>query len=60
MNKDIYEVIQKLKNTHSLSKEEYLALIKGRTQDTTELLMKYAQEERDKYYGKDVFIRGLI
>lgn len=60
MNKDIYEIIEKLKNTHSLTREEYLILIKGRNPDTTELLMKYAQEEREKYYGKDVFIRGLI
>ena len=60
MNKDIYEIIEKLKNTHSLTKEEYLVLIKGRNPDTTELLMKYANEERKKYYGKEVFLRGLI
>ncbi|MBE7046641.1 MAG: [FeFe] hydrogenase H-cluster radical SAM maturase HydE [Ruminococcaceae bacterium] len=60
MNKDIYEIIDKLKNTHSLTKEEYLVLIKGRNPDTTELLMKYANEERKKYYGKEVFLRGLI
>ncbi len=60
MNKDIYEIIEKLKNTHSLTKEEYLVLIKGRNPDTTEFLMKYANEERKKYYGKEVFLRGLI
>lgn len=60
MNKDILALIEKLKNTHSLTKEEYLSLIKARNKETAELLMKYAVEEREKYYGREVFIRGLI
>lgn len=60
MNKDVLYLIEKLKTTHSLSKEEYLALIRGRNQDMAELLMKYSNVERERYYGKEVFLRGLI
>ena len=54
------DLINKLKNNHSLSVDEYKQLIEGYSEENAELLRKYANEEREKVYGKTVFIRGLI
>lgn len=59
MNK-IFELIEKLNHTRSLSVEEYEYLIKNRNDETQELLKKYAVEKRQKIYQNHVFIRGLI
>lgn len=53
-------LINKLKNSHSLSLDEYKRLLDGYNPENAELLRKYANEEREKIYGKEVFIRGLI
>ncbi len=59
MNKTI-ELIEKLRDTHSLSLEEYEYLIENRNDEATALIRKYAVEERKKHYGNHVFVRGLI
>ncbi len=59
MNERLY-LIEKLAETHALSREEYLRLLQHITPQETEYLMSLARLEREKQYGKDVYIRGLI
>lgn len=54
------DLIQKLKITQQLNKVEWMRLIEGRTPELAEYLFKQAREVREKIYGKDVYIRGLI
>ena len=54
------ELIQKLKQTQSLTKEEWIRLIENRTPELAEYLFEQAREVREMYYGKDIYIRGLI
>ena len=60
MDSKTESLIQKLYDTHSLALEEYEYLIKNRTAESRALLQKKACEVRERVYGKDVFIRGLI
>ncbi len=53
-------LIQKLKQTQSLTKEEWVSLIENRTPELAEYLFEQAREVREQYYGKDIYIRGLI
>lgn len=59
MNKT-FELIEKLKNTNSLSVDEYEYLIGNRNDDAQELVKKYAVEKRQQIYKNHVFVRGLI
>lgn len=54
------QLIEKLKTSHELSKEEWIHLIENRTPELAEYLFEQARQVRAKHYGKDVFIRGLI
>ena len=54
------ELIQKLRQTQSLTKEEWIRLIENRTPELAEYLFEQAREVREMYYGKDIYIRGLI
>lgn len=60
MENKIIELIEKLEREHSLSLEEYEFLIENRTEKSAEILAGKARAIREKIYGKDVFIRGLI
>lgn len=53
-------LIEKLKETRTLTKEEWTTLIKNRTSGLAEYLFEQAREVREQYYGKEVYIRGLI
>ncbi len=53
-------LINKLAEEHSLSLEEYEALISGRNEENTRLLRELAVKVRREIYGNDVYIRGLI
>ncbi len=53
-------LIKKLAREHSLSLEEYKALITDPTDGTAEMLREYAVRARKEIYGNTVFIRGLI
>lgn len=53
-------LIDKLKETQTLTREEWILLIENRTPELAEYLFGQAREVREKYYGKDVYIRGLI
>ncbi len=59
MNK-IIELIDKLEKDHILSKEELVEIIENHTPKTDEYLFEKARKIREKHYGKDVYIRGLI
>lgn len=54
------ELIDKLAKNHTLSKDEYINLISNRTDADSEYLFKKADADRQEYYGKDVYMRGLI
>lgn len=53
-------LLQKLNTHHSLSFEEWVALISGRTPMLSEELFAMARDQRHRYYGHDVYVRGLI
>ncbi len=59
MNK-IFDLIEKLKSTRSLSIDEYEYLIENRNIEAQELLRRYAVEKRQQVYQNHVFVRGLI
>lgn len=54
------ELIEKLYAGGGLCAEEYAQLIAAHTPQEAQLLYSYADALRDKYYGKDVYLRGLI
>ncbi len=53
-------LIDKLKATQTLSKEEFVFLIENRNEKIAEYLFENSREVRHAHYGKDVYIRGLI
>ncbi len=53
------ELIDKLRKNQELSKDEYLILIQNRKK-CSDYLFKNSTEVREKVYGKDIYIRGLI
>lgn len=54
------ELIEKLRETKELSRDGFRQLITTMTADDEEYLYKNAREVREEYYGKDVYVRGLI
>ncbi|MBQ7593755.1 MAG: [Synergistaceae bacterium] len=54
------ELIHKLANNHSLSLEEYEALISQRDEQSSRLLRELAVKTRREIYGTDIYVRGLI
>lgn len=54
------KLIDKLRETNSLEKSEWVSLIEGRTPALAEYLFAQARQVRERVYGKEVFIRGLI
>ncbi|MBO4421081.1 MAG: [FeFe] hydrogenase H-cluster radical SAM maturase HydE [Lachnospiraceae bacterium] len=54
------EMIDRLSETHDLTDEEFSALIAVEDKDVDAYLAKKADETRQKIYGKDVYLRGLI
>lgn len=56
----IIDLIEKLKNTSTLTKEEYHELITYCSSEEMDILFEYACTVRQQYYKKDVYVRGLI
>lgn len=54
------KLIEKLERDHTLSEEEFAALIDGRTDEIANTLFEKAAALRHRYYSNDVYIRGLI
>ena len=59
-NQNSKSFIDKLHKEHTLTKEEWITLIDGRTPELSEYLFSLARKERHRYYGHDVYVRGLI
>ena len=53
-------LLDKLEKEHTLSLEEYEILLKSREEDLRQILFEKADRVRSQYYGKDVYVRGLI
>ncbi len=60
MKNELYALIDKLQKERRLTVAEYKKLIDGYDSDLALYTAEKAREEREKYYGKDVYIRGLI
>lgn len=54
------DLIDKLSLVHALEQEEYLFLITHQTDELAAYAAEQAVALRKKYYGNDVYIRGLI
>jgi len=51
---------EKLIQQHTLSEREYAELIRNHTQEEAERIRREAVSLREQYYGKKVYVRGLI
>lgn len=60
MDQDNRLLIDKLHKTGELSRGEWITLIQNRTPEDAEYLFALARDVRHRYYGQDVYIRGLI
>ena len=56
----VIELIDKLECEHVLGKDEFVEIIENHTSETDEYLFERARKIREKHYGRDVYIRGLI
>ncbi len=53
-------LLEKLEREHRLSKEEWIALLEGRTEVFAQKVFERARVIRHTHYGNKVYIRGLI
>jgi biotin synthase len=60
MRNDIFSLIERLEREHTLSLQEYEALIRGRTQEAAAELAQRAVAASKSIYGNKVYVRGLI
>lgn len=54
------EIITKLAKNHTLTKQEYISLINCNDKDSLEYLRQKAENQRQKIFGRDIYMRGLI
>ena len=54
------DLIDKLNAEHILTKAEFISLIDGRDEASAEYLFACARLQQQRFYGHDVYIRGLI
>lgn len=57
---EFYGFIDQLQKEGSLPRETFAALIRGRDPRLGEYLFERSRRVREQYYGRDVYIRGLI
>ena len=50
----LYRLIDRLKEKRTLTKDQWVQLISGRTPELAEYLFSLAREERHLHYGHDV------
>ncbi len=60
MKMELVTLIDKLVAEHKLSKEEYITLLNGCGSEEAAYLAEKARAEKEKHYGSNVYIRGLI
>ena len=56
----IQALIDKLEAESRISREEWITLIEGRSPNLAEYLFEKARKWQHRYYGNNVFARGLI
>lgn len=56
----ILELIDKLEKQHQLTREEWIRLIAGRDEESAAYLFEKARYWQHKYFGNQVYSRGLI
>lgn len=55
------ELVEKLEKQGSLSEKELTMLIEGRNEaGLSDFLFERARAVRERYYGKDIYVRGLV
>lgn len=54
------QLAEKLENTRDLTDEELFALLESDSEEVDSLLAERARKVRERIYGKDVYLRGLI
>ncbi|MBQ4518330.1 MAG: [Clostridia bacterium] len=54
------QLIDKLRTEHSLTREEYKALLSGRTEELEQYARELARQVTVLNFGTDIYIRGLI
>lgn len=54
------EYLTKLIETGRLEKQEWISLLENRTKKMEQEMFQKAREIRERHYGKDIYIRGLI
>lgn len=57
---NLHELIDRLHKEHTLSRGEFITLIKERDEENASYLASLAREEAVKIYGNGVFPRGLV
>lgn len=57
---ELKALIDRLRESRKLNRDEWIRLIDGRTPELAEYLFENARAVREREYGKDVYIRGLI
>ena len=60
MQESMRKLIDKLFENQGLEKEEYETLISNRNESDSQYLFSLSRKLREQYYGKSVYIRGLI
>lgn len=56
----IFELIDKLEKETCLTREEWVTLLEGRSQEAAEYLFQKARKWQKKYFGNKIYTRGLI
>ena len=59
-SKNYISLVSKLEQTQDLSHEEFASLLEADSSALCDELARRARAVREKYYGKDVYVRGLI
>lgn len=57
---NLHELIDRLHKEHTLTREEFITLLKNRDEESASYLSSLAREEAVKIYGNGVFPRGLV
>ena len=59
-DRSVLNLIDKLNKEHALDKEEWIQVIDGYTPEIAANVFEKARVWQEKYYGKQIFVRGLI
>lgn len=60
MKRHIKKLLMKLYRDNSLEKKEIITVLKNLDKDGKKLLLELADKTRLKYYGRKVFLRGIV